>query len=119
MGKPNERDVAEAIDLVRNGEKPVRAARAFGIPKSTLSNRLHGAQPHSSAHNAAKNLSDYEEQELEEWILHEELCGRAASRAMVRSIAAEMMRGIASVEDATTPGVNWVTKFIRRHTLED
>jgi hypothetical protein len=115
MGKTKERDLQEAINLVENGEFQSRAARGFGVVASTISRRRKGSQPHSRAHEGDQILSNLQEQELTEWILHEERCGRAPAKKIVREFACEIASGLRPVDEAVKIGRNWVDKFLNRH----
>lgn len=115
MTKVSERDIAEAIKMVENGEKVTKVARDYGIYASTLSRRLKGARPHRNAHDNSQTLSKLQEQELEDWILYEERCGRAPSKRIVRDVASQIATGIEPSDHSTYIGKNWVNKFVQRH----
>jgi 4-hydroxybenzoate polyprenyltransferase len=88
------------------------AATAYGVPKSTLSNRLHGSQPHAIAHEAHQRLTPDQEVLLVDWILDLDSLGFPPSPA--RTL--DMARRILAMNKDTKPlGKDWVQKFKQRH----
>lgn len=115
MPKLSERDMQEAISFVQNGVSRTKTAECFGISKATLSRRVKGTQPHSKSHEIDQKLSKLQEDEVEAWILHEELCGRAPTKSLVRDFAQEVAYGLDRDERQQPLGKNWVDRFTSRH----
>lgn len=87
-------------------------AASNDVDYSTLSRRLKGQLPQSTAHQHQQLLSSEQENLLKRWILDLELQGHAPSFNTVRELA-----GIVS-EASGGPnkvGKNWISRFIQRH----
>jgi hypothetical protein len=63
------------------------AAKAWGVPRSTLQDRLSGHLPHAVAHQHQQRLSPEQEEFLIEWILDEDSRAQPPSHARVREMA--------------------------------
>jgi len=110
MALEREDAIANAINAIRDGQvRSVRAAaRAYGIPRSTLQDRLHGATDHSMASETTQKLTSEQEKCLVEWIKELEAQGKAPSHTMVREMACKII-------DSETLGKHWVERFLKRH----
>ena len=64
-----ENDVQNALADLRNGGALATAATHHGVPRTTLRNRLNGAQSCRDAHDDEQRLSTVQEEHLERWIL--------------------------------------------------
>ena len=64
-----EEDVLAAIEAVTNGASRREASSEWGIPLSTLRDRLHGAQNRLAAAEAQMRLSPLQESKLVEFAL--------------------------------------------------
>jgi hypothetical protein len=115
MSSDYEARITEAIRMVGEGVLTIEAAKGMRIVPSTLSRRLretNPTKPRHEAHQYRQRLSQEQEEFLEEWILHEELCGRAPTKACVRGFAECI---IEAGGDTTPLGTTWINRFLNRH----
>jgi len=112
MALEREDAIANAINAIRDGQvRSVRAAaRAYGIPRSTLQDRLHGATDHSMASETTQKLTSEQEKCLVEWIKELETHEKAPSHTMVREMACRII-------DSETLGRTVYTATPWRHIL--
>lgn len=89
-----------------------QAARAYGIPRSTLQSRLQGCQPHASAHSNQQRLTPEQERFLVEWILEEDTRAQPPSHPRVREMASRILQ---MNGDHAPLGQLWVPHFIARN----
>ena len=68
------------------------AARAYGIARSTLRDRLQGATSRAIAHQYEQRLTPEQEQFLVEWILEEHARGYPPPHARAREMASRILR---------------------------
>jgi len=102
----------EALLDVSNGSTVREAARTWGVPRSTLQNRLKGYEPHSTAHSDSQRLSIEQEKKLVKWIKHQELLGLAPTHSQIRFFATKVL----SLNGDTEPlGRRWMQAFLRRN----
>jgi hypothetical protein len=87
------------------------AARAWGVPRSTLQDRLSGHLPHAIAHQRQQRLSPEQEEFLVDWILDEDLRAQPPSHARVREMAARILQ---LGGDHDTLGQRLVQSFLTR-----
>lgn len=89
-----------------------QAAKAYGIPRSTLQSRQAGSQPSTAAHAHQQRLTPAEEEFLADWILEEASRVSPPSPARAREMAA---RVLAMNGDHKPLGKDWLSKFISRN----
>ncbi|XPT04274.1 hypothetical protein M3J09_013355 [Ascochyta lentis] len=89
-----------------------QAARAYGIPKSSLQSRLQGHQPHAIAHLNQQRLTPEQEEFLVEWILKEDSRAQPLSHPRVREMASRILHMNGDHEPL---GHLWVPYFITRN----
>ena len=63
------------------------AVKAYGVPQSTLSTRLHGATTSATSHQHQQRLTPLLEDFLVDWILEEDARPCPPSHARAREIA--------------------------------
>lgn len=82
-------------------------SREFGVPRSTLQGRIHGARPHKEAHRDQQHLSSKEEEEIVCWITKWDDQGFPMKRSCVETMARELL--IAKEGPGAKPlGNKWV-----------
>ncbi|KAK7182772.1 hypothetical protein PSPO01_11111 [Paraphaeosphaeria sporulosa] len=87
------------------------AAKAYGIPLSTLHGRLRGATTSALSHQHQQRLTPLQEDFLVEWILEEDARACPPSHARTREMATRILR----MNGDTQPlGRLWVSHFIKR-----
>lgn len=89
-----------------------QAARAYGIPRSSLQSRLHGRQPHAIAHSNQQRLTPEQEDFLVHWILEEDKRAQPPSHPRVREMALRILQMNGDYEPL---GRLWVPNFITRN----
>ena len=108
-----EDDVALALLALKKMAPSIRkAALAYGVPFTTLKDRVDGAQPQNIAFEPFQKLSAVQAEHLAGWIVVQRAMGRPPTYAQIRSIAAS----VADPSGGTkTLGKNWLQAFLRRN----
>lgn len=102
----------QAISEVRNGLSQRAAAKKYGVPQSTISDRMRGTPSLRAAKIPQQRLSPAQESFLCKWILNEEKAGRAPNRRQVSGIATSILkRG----GDNDKLGARWIDRFLARN----
>ena len=109
----NETCIAEAVNSVKSGLKIRHAAETYGVPYSTLRNRLRGTLPIHQAKISSQLLSPKQEEALVNIILQEEQAGRALNRYKLQAFT---QRILDAGGGAVSVGRHWVNRFLSRHT---
>ena len=112
MPQYTESDISQALDAVTNGQSVQRAALEWGIPRSTLKNRLKGHQARFSAFSELQRLSPTDESQLAEWIRIQAALGLPPTHQQLKSFAERILR---IHGDLKPLGKNWVQAFIKRN----
>ncbi len=109
-----ERNIEQAIEALRNGDfKSLRAAgRAYGVPETTLRDRLKGSTNRVIAHQHQQKLTPLQEDFLADWILEEAARGQPPSHARARDMANRVVRMNGGTE---LLGVKWIQNFLKRN----
>jgi len=115
----SEREVAitEAITAIRNDQvgSVKAAAVAFGIPRSTLRDRLNGATDRSTAQQTTQRLTAQQERSLIDWIKELKAQGNPPSHTVIREMASKIETTSNPTSSPIPIGNHWVDRFIRRH----
>lgn len=114
MAQYTEDDIAAAIQDVRNGKPIRRAAKDWGVPKTTLIDRLSGRESSREAAISQQRLSPVQEKHLTDWVLTQEALGLAPTHAQIKELAE---RVLALKGDHTPLGKNWIAAFFRRNPI--
>ena len=64
-----EDDIQRALAAVANGRSVRKACLDWGVPRSTLQNRINGHVSLKEAHEPFQRLSPVQEQRLTDWVL--------------------------------------------------
>lgn len=88
-----------------------QAARAYGIPRSTLQGRLEGRTNRVAAHHHQQRLTPEQEDFIVQWILEEESRVQPPSHARVREMATRVLRMNGDHEPL---GKLWISNFLSR-----
>lgn len=99
-------------DLNSGVEKSQRAVcKKWGVPRSSLQERLNGRVPNAIAHHHEQRLTPEQEEFLVEWILDEDTRAQPPSHARVREMATRILR----MNGDTQPlGKRWIPHFLAR-----
>lgn len=109
-----EEDVQRALNAITNGMSIQKAGREYGVPRSTLQDRIKGALSKQEAHEHEQRLSQVQEDHLAQWVLVQEALGLAPTHAQIRAFAGRVLyaRG-----DANPLGKRWMDNFLRRNPI--
>lgn len=103
-----------ALDAVRTKSVPSirKAAELYGVPRSTIQARLHGAESIRNAHEPFQRLNFAEEEALVRTINRMYGWGWPMTISAVESFAEQMLR---AKGDSKPLGTNWYQHFLKRH----
>jgi len=109
-----ERMIQSCIAEYNEGKfKSIRAAsKAWGLPRTTLDDRLRGAATRRVAHHHQQRLTPEQEQFLATWILEEDARGFPPRHDRAREMASCILR---MNRDENPLGKRWVSGFIKRN----
>ena len=68
-----------------------KAAKAYGVPRSSLQARLAGHQTHATAHQHQQRLTPGQEDFLAEWIFDKDSRAQPPTHARVREMATRIL----------------------------
>ena len=111
-----EENIQRAIQAVRGGQSIRKASEAWGVPFSTLRDRVNAnAQPKGQykAHVMQK-LSPHQEKHLADWVLTQEALGLPVKHRQIEVFANRILCASGSNE---TVGKHWLQKFVRRYPV--
>ncbi len=109
MPNYSENDVLAAID---NGVSVRKASREYGVPRTTLHDRIIGIRPKSIAHQHTQKLSTVQEDTLARWVTTQSLLGQHPDHQELRRYALIMLKAAREPEQL---GKRWVNRFLRRY----
>ena len=87
MPNYTEEDINSTIDAVLDGQSLRSAAKNYGVPRQTLSDRILGRQTHQDASEDHQRLSKASENRIADYILKQEAAGLPFTHAQVRMLA--------------------------------
>jgi hypothetical protein len=102
----------EAILAVGNGMPKAKAAHRFGIPRSTLHDRLSGGSSQKQRDTDQQLLSEEQERLLAQWATVQHGLRCPPSHRTLRMVASKILENGGR---PPTLGKHWITKFLRRH----
>lgn len=109
MPDHKKRLMEHAIEEVDKDAAVKPTVAKYGVPRSTLQDRLRGAIPKPVTKRQVQRLSPEHETFFDEWVLCEEASGRAPGRRRVREMAsAILLEG----GEKTGVGARWIDRFI-------
>jgi len=116
MAEEGNREVIIQRAIADFNSKKFKSKRAtalhYGLPLSTLSNRLKGVQTRAIANEKNQRLSPTQEKFLVDWIIDLDSIGFAPSPARAREMAIQILQ----MNNDTQPlGRDWLQKFKSRH----
>jgi 4-hydroxybenzoate polyprenyltransferase len=114
MTQYTEDDLNHAIEDVANGKPKKLAAREWGVPESTLRNRIKGSENHSIAAESQQRLSKVQEDHLANWVLTQEALGVPLTHAQIKEFA---QRLLTIKGDYKSLGKRWMQAFLRRNPI--
>ncbi|KAI0999709.1 hypothetical protein K3495_g8488, partial [Podosphaera aphanis] len=112
MPQYTENNLQEALEALANGQSLEKASSKWGVPRSTLQNRLKGVQSGDVASSDSQRLSLTQENCLAEWIRVQGNLGLPPAHHQLKVMAERILQ----VDGNFQPlGKNWVQKFINRN----
>lgn len=112
MPSYSEKGILEAIKDVESGISQRKAAQRWGIPKTTLHDRLNSTVNKYDAQEHTQRLSRQLETHLVQWILAQEALGLAPLHQQVREFASRVIK---AGGDDVPLGKAWMEGFLRRN----
>jgi transposase-like protein len=100
----NEDDLADAIlSVTDEGLSINKAAQQYGVPRSTISSRLHGRGAQKDQVQPQQRVTGDYEARIKEWVLRQESLGCALSHSQIRAGVEALLK---QRGDNTPLGVN-------------
>ncbi|ROW07328.1 hypothetical protein VMCG_03859 [Cytospora schulzeri] len=112
MKKYAETDVNNAVEAIKNGASIRQTSVKFGVPRTTLYNRLHGTQPHRTSSEELQRLTHAQEASLTQWMLTQAALGVRPTHAQLKGFAE---RVLARQGDTRPLGRRWIERFLGRN----
>ena len=109
-----EDDLQRALSEVANGKSMRKASLHWGVPRSTLQDRISGHVSQKEAQAPYQRLSPVQEQRLTDWVLVQEAIGQSPTHTQIRAFAGRIL---AARRDANPLGKRWMAGFIRRNPI--
>src|SRR5579864_789232 len=93
------------------------AAKATGVPRSTLRDRINGRPTRRQSNEKNQRLTPDEECALVRWVEHLSCTGNPVHHSFLRELAEEIRKPRVESEghDPGTLGKNWVSRFLARN----
>ena len=97
---PREYAIQSAIQDLQSGifSSQRAAAKAYGIPRTTLFSRLKGSKNARITHESQQRMTPLQEEFLVNWIIEEETRGYPPSHARAREMASRILRANGDTE---------------------
>ena len=92
MAPYTEEDLNEALNAVAGGQSIRKAALDWGVPRTTLQDRVTGAEPRQEAAQGLQRLSPVQEGHLATWIAAQEALGLPLTHAQIRQFANRILK---------------------------
>ncbi|KAJ3566248.1 hypothetical protein NPX13_g7210 [Xylaria arbuscula] len=110
----SENDVLAAVAAISNGVSLRKASREYGVPRTTLQDRIMGVRPKTIAYRDRQKLSVVQEDTLARWVTTQSSLGQHPDHQELRRYALEMLKAAGEPEQL---GKRWVNRFLRRYPL--
>ena len=111
-------EAEEAVNACRRGMSIRRAAEFYGIPKSTICDKLNGRTPMARKKGLPTKLSTELENRIEQWIKHMARIGYGQTRTDILDKVEELLNKLNIKKmfgDSNRPSIKWYTLFMARH----
>jgi hypothetical protein len=110
--------VNQALSAIRNDGMPIKeASRRFGIPRSTLQDKVHGRTQDDCMPGPDPVLTRAEEEALTQYIIQMSKIGYPLSRDQLADIVKDLLYkdGRKNPFKNNKPGREWLQAFLRRN----
>ena len=91
MTNYTEDEVNQALDSIANGKSTRQASKEYGIPRSTLQDRLQGSQSRATVASSQQKLSQTQENHLVQWIQVQAALGLPPTHRQIREFAKRIL----------------------------
>ena len=111
-------EVEEAVNACHRGMSIHHAAEFYGIPKSTIFDKLNGQTPMGRKKGPPTKLSPEPENRIEKWIIHMARIGCGQTRTDILDKVEELLNKLNVKEmfgDSNRPSIKGYTLFMARH----
>ena len=111
-------EAEEAVNACHTGMSISRAAEFYGIPKSTICDKLNGWTPMGQKKGLPTKLSPELENCIEKWIIHMARIGYGQTRTDILDKVEELLNKLNVKKifgDSNRPSIKWYTLFMARH----
>ncbi|KAJ2963829.1 hypothetical protein NQ176_g10835 [Zarea fungicola] len=112
MGRADEDSIRNAIQTVKSGVSVNKAATRWGVPRTTLMNRLKGKGSHQTGSEVLQRLSRQQEINLCGWAITETAAGNPPTQRRLCDMATKIL---VAKGDLRPLGRNWIDAFFRRN----
>ena len=112
MTKYTEYEVNQALESIANGQSVRKASVNWGVPRSTIRDRLQGSQSKATSASSRQKLSTTQENHLVQWIQVQASLGLPPTHQQIR----EFTERILYLQGGSqTLGKNWFQAFLYRN----
>lgn len=91
MPSYTEIDLQNALRDIEGGISRRVAAQRYGIPCTTLNNRMNGAESQQASHEDQQRLSNVQEGHLRDWVLAQQALGVPLTHTQLREFAVRIL----------------------------
>lgn len=109
-----EADIQRALRDIAEGRSIRKAGLDWGVPRTTLSDRIQGRISQREAQEPSQRLSPIQEQQLTQWVLTQQAIGLSPTHAQIRTFASRI---IATRDNSLPLGKRWIAGFLRRNPV--
>ena len=113
-----ENEAEEAVNACCRGMLIQRAAEFYGIPKSTICDKLNGKMPIAQKKGPPMKLSPELEDGIEKWIIHMARIGYGQMRSDILDKVEELLNKLnvqKKFGDSNRPSMKWYMLFMERY----
>jgi hypothetical protein len=86
-----EDDVQYTLRDIANGKSERKASLDWGVPRSTIQQRILGCLPRTEAHIYKQRLASVQEQRLTDWVLVQESLGQSPTYIQIRAFTGRIL----------------------------
>ena len=116
--KYNPNQVTKALEAIRNGTPILQASKTFGVPRTTLRNKIKGSAPETSGHVGPLPIlgSDIEEN-LTTWLTEIDRMGFPIEKECLLYSVKQLIEAenLQTPFKNNLPGRRWFEGFLKRH----
>ena len=114
----SQESLSAALEAVKEGMPVRRASVSFGVPRSTLQDRINGRVIHGTNPGPQPYLAPAEEQELSQFLVDVAEAGYGKTRSQVITIAQNVARDKGRIKADKKVSRGWFQRFMARQIQE-